>query len=383
MNEFSGFSLTEERVEGLLARAVRREDGKYVSALSEDDPLEGRSEFLISEANWVAVEDFDDVFGSARLLRDKHDDDHDDNVFLRIGGTLTSASRDDNGVSILAPALRSIPQDFQDRTTLLFNHNKDTPIGRIVNTRVIRADGVKPARAVIVADVHRLAVNVATRLTFAELIRSRVLSKYSFAWSVIRGEMIFDLSDKGAIKIDEDEETVTMPFGSDFAPEINVQALRATETSIVSVPALAAADVTVARQFARSLDAVRDNWIETLNGLLIPIESLRATATVNRPFVPAFALSRVRAWAAADGELDLDNDIDFARFAQAFAGHENDGRSVEDWYGLHADVVDGKLVWNKRAVAHCLSELETEQRCADRQRMSRELSIVHGIDIDA
>jgi hypothetical protein len=125
------------------------------------------------------------------------------------------------------------------------------------------------------------------------------------------------------------------------------------------------------------------DWAETANGLLVPIDILRRAVTVDRPFHADFALRRVEAWAAgAEGTVDLNNDKTFARFAQAFAGHENDGRSVEDWYGLHSDVVDGKLVWNKRAVDHCLAELETEQRCADRQRMSRELSIVHGIEID-
>jgi hypothetical protein len=158
--------------------------------------------------------------------------------------------------------------------------------------------------------------------------------------------------------------------------------MRATEASVVSVPAFAAADLTMPRAFARSLGKMQPDWAETANGLLVPVDVLRRTAHVDRPFHAGFALQRVQKWAATGNELDLNNDNDFARFAQAFAGHENDGRSVEDWYGLHADVADNKLVWNKRAVAHCLSELETEQRCADRQRMSRELSIVHGIEID-
>lgn len=379
---FPRFSLTEDHVDNLLSRAVRRGDGKYVAQIDDDgDPFEGRSEFAITEANWVNVEDRDEALTSARMIRSRDDVENEDDVFLRIGGTVTSAGRDDNGVTLLPTALRSMPKDFTDRTTVLFNHEVSLPIGRIVNTRVVRADGVKPARAVIVADIHRKAMNVPTNMTYAEMIRSGIVNKYSFAWAVLRGEFVFDLSGQGGAVYDEDTETARMPFGMDFAPEINVSAMRATEASVVSVPAEASADLTVARQFARSLGAVRDKWVEASTGLLVPVEHLRATKTIDRPFNPEFALARVKRWAATGDVLDLENENDFARFAQAFAGHENDGRSVEDWYGLHADVVDGELAWNKRAVAHAMSELESEQRCADRQRMSRELSIVHGIEI--
>ena len=55
--------------------------------------------------------------------------------------------------------------------------------------------------------------------------------------------------------------------------------------------------------------------------------------------------------------------------------------TVDDWYGLHCDVVDGELAWNKRAIPQCLAELESEERSAIRARMCRELSIVHEIEV--
>lgn len=383
MNDFAGFSLTEDRVEGLLSRAVKQEDGRFASELSEDNPLEGRSEFGITEAHYVTVADIHgDPFKSANQIRSLHDhaEDEEASVFLRIGGVITSAGRDDNGVALTASAIRTLPQDFQARTTLLFNHQQNTAIGRIVNARVVQANGSKPSRVFITADVHRSAVNPETTLTFAEMIRSGLLSKYSFAWSVLRGEVVFDFS-KGELEIDEDNDLMIMPIGREFAPEINVFSLRATEASVVSVPAQAGADLTVARQFARSLGAARSDWLETYNGLLVPIESLRSVPTVDRPFHAVMALARIQGWAASGDKLDLYNDNDFASYAQAFAGHENDGRSVGDWYGLHCDIVDGVLVSNKRAIPHCLSELEDDSRSADWQRMCRELSIVHEIEV--
>lgn len=382
MSAFCGLDLTEDRVEGFLSRAKRRDDGKYVASLDEDEPLSGRTTCGIERAEWVEVEDSEDILGSARMLRSDEANDQD-NVFLRIGGVLTSAGRDDNGVTLKASALATLPQDFIDRTTMLFNHDMDTPIGRIINTRVLRANGSAPARAVISADVHRSAIHGNTQMPFAELIRSGILNRYSFSWSVLRGEIVFDLSSETDIHIDEDEETLTIPFGRDFSPEINVFAMRATEPSVVSVPAKADAELTVARQFARSLDAVRGNWLQSHNGLLVPVSTLRHVETVDRPFNPVLAKVRIVEWAASTGsKLNLNKVEDFARFAQAFAGHENDGRRVEDWYGLHCDVVDGGLVWNVRAVDHCLADLATDERSAARARMCRELGIVHAIEID-
>ncbi len=388
MSDFPSLELTDSKVDELLSQAKRADDGTYVTEINEDHGFASRTEFDISHSGWVSVDDDTDPFGSARAIKDRnlHDPEEDEEVFLRIGGTLTTSGKDLNGVAIAPSALTTIPQDLSDRTTLLFNHRSDTPIGRIVNTRVIRARGGKPARGVITADVHRDAVNIQTQMTFADSIRSGVLSKYSFAWHVIRGTIVFDLSEGSQHELDEEAETLTFKFGSEFAPEITVFALRATEASVVSVPALSDAEITLPRQFARALGS---RWTEQ-DGLLVPVASLstergpRNTDSfdfdtqpggifqilpINRPFNAELAAARIQDWANEDEEEEL------------FPTSLN--KSL-----LHYDVVDGKLVSNLRALRSIvrgftrLEFADEEERTAAKQALRQAYVNTHGFDLD-
>jgi hypothetical protein len=371
---------TEERVDLLLSRAHRRDDGRYAVQCEElDEPLMARSQFPIERSAWVSSQPGSDPFEAQAA-----DDGDGPDIFLRVQGTITSAGKDDNGVTLFPASLRTLPDDFKQRTTVLFNHARNLPIGRIIETKVAGGNGSAPTRARITTDIRRDAISD-TQVPYANLIQSGVLTKYSMAWVVLRGEIIFDFSEDRYRELDDDR--VAMSFGTEFMPEVNVFSLRGLEASVVSVPALAQADIDVGVAFARSLGVVGQRWSETDAGLLVPRSERRSvrfqkTRAIDAPWDVSAAMKRVSVWSASQDTSGA--------FEQAYCGFrtsQKDGvKRVEEYYLFHHDIRDGELVSNLRGVKAAAAEIEHTQfeseaaRSSAKAHLRREFVETHGCD---
>lgn len=86
---------------------------------------------------------------------------------------------------------------------------------------------------------------------------------------------------------------------------------------------------------------------EELKGIM----SFRETGVIDRIWSAADVEARVADWARGEEEeLDLENDEHQARYEQAYVGYRKDGRSSNEYFLLHHDIVDGELVSNLRGV---------------------------------
>lgn len=187
---------------------------------------------------------------------------------LHITGIATTSDTDSNGVTVIPSALRSLPRNFKSRSTLLFNHDFNMPIGRIGKSKFVE-DGDE-AFVEVEAFVNVDARNPQTGMRFADDIENGTLSKFSFAWSTRDGEMIFKKT-KHEDEEEEDKDVLfRFKFGLDHAPEIIVRKLEAVELSVVSVPADAGAEFAV-RNMQRSLSSIAQRFVwDEEKGIMIP-----------------------------------------------------------------------------------------------------------------
>lgn len=197
---------------------------------------------------------------------------------LRVRGLATTSDTDSNGVKVIASALKSLPRNFKARSTLLFNHNYNAPIGRIGRAQYVATDE-HTAHVEVEAFVNVDARNQITGMRFVDDIESGTLSKFSFAWATRDGEILMRKQKKKKASEDEDDDILwRYQFGLDHAPEILVRSLEATELSVVSVPADAAAEF-AARNLRRSLSSVAQRFAwDKETGMLLP-EGSRETSS--------------------------------------------------------------------------------------------------------
>lgn len=210
--------------------------------------------------------------------------DGKERLFLRVQGVATTSDTDANGVSVIPSALRSLPQDFATRNTLLFNHNSDAPIGVIGPSRYVELSK-ENSHVDVEAFVSTEARSMQTGRRFVDMIEDGTLSKFSFAWATNDGEVV--IRKRGEDKSEEEDDDVLFrySFGLDHMPDIIVRSLTAVELSVVSVPADAAAEFAV-RSLRRNLSSVvqRFAW-DNDSGLLVPRQELERKAEASHTHV--------------------------------------------------------------------------------------------------
>jgi len=237
-------------------------DEKIEKFLRGEGELESRTMFNIDERGWVER---------------KSQEDGSTSNFLRIKGVATTSAVDDNGVEIVASALRTLPKDFEDRNTVLFNHNTDFPIGKVVSSRYVNGRSGSPSRVEVIVDIdpEQPATN---GQPVGRLIENDIVSKFSFAWSTKRGEIVVEKTKEEKEEEKDDNIAYSFKFGSDYAPRILIYALRAVELSTVTVPA-DADSVFGTAAFSRSLGSYlerhQNEWTRNESGLVVPVQPVR------------------------------------------------------------------------------------------------------------
>lgn len=237
------------------------DDSKIEKFLRGEEELEARTMFSFEERGWVER---------------KSSEDGSTSNFLRIKGIATTSAVDDNGVEVVPSALKTLPKDFEARDTVLFNHNTDFPIGKVVSSRYVNSRGGNPARVEVVVDIdpEQPATN---GQPVGRLIENGIVSKFSFAWSTKKGEIIFEKQEE---EEEEQPENVaySWKFGSDYSPKILVYALRAVELSTVTVPADADSifgTASFSRSIGSYLERHQNEWTRTETGLVVPVQPKR------------------------------------------------------------------------------------------------------------
>ena len=149
-----------------------------------------------------------DIKASEDLARDLQPN-KGDLVFTGYG---TTYDRGMEGAVITRKALETAPADLKERPTILFNHDQDRPIGR-----VIKAD-VDDKGLLIVGAIDE------TEKDIQEKIRRGTLSKLSIRGRILKSREAWD---------DKAQQTVRV-----------IDGLKMLEVSVVSVPAVAQAAIT-------------------------------------------------------------------------------------------------------------------------------------------
>ena len=132
-----------------------------------------------------------------------------DLVFTGYG---TTYDRGMEGAVLTREALKNAPDDLKERPTILFNHDQDRPIGRVLKAEV--------------DDKGLLIVGAIgdTEQDIQEKIRRGTLSKLSIRGRILKSREAWD---------DKEQQTVRV-----------IDALKMLEVSVVSVPAVAQAAIT-------------------------------------------------------------------------------------------------------------------------------------------
>lgn len=207
------------------------------------------------------------------VTRQAGDGSGEERQFLAIRGTATTAETDDNGVEVVPGALRSMPDDFSRRTTVLFNHDVDMPIGRLLAGESTKFVGGRDSRVEVNPVLIDVDVRLQTGQRVVDAIERGTLDKFSFAWSTRDGIVVFtedfwakatakEIADMG---LDEEDVIGSFRIGSDAAPRIRVFSLTAVELSVVSVPADAGAGFGMAG-FARNFERAVSRYSRNAGG---------------------------------------------------------------------------------------------------------------------
>lgn len=233
------------------------------TALEHTIPSEESIEaFLRGEGDLKFRSAFGIDLDSARLVSRQAGGSDEEKRFLAIKGVATTAETDDNGVEIIGNALRSLPDDFSRRTTVLFNHDVNMPIGRLIANESTKFIGGRNPRVEVNPVLIDVDAELRTGQRVVDAIERGTLDKFSFAWSTKDGIVVFtkdafagatdkELEDLG---LDPDEDVRwSFRIGLESAPKIRVFSITGVELSIVSVPADAGAGFGMA-SFSRNFE---------------------------------------------------------------------------------------------------------------------------------
>lgn len=256
----------------VLEHAVPSEE-KIERFLRGEDSLDFRSTFGIDTSD-------------ARYVERQVGDEEVTKQFLAVRGVATTAKEDDNGVEVVPDALKSMPNDFSRRTTVLFNHNVDMPIGRLVPGESAKFVGGRNARVEVDPVLIDVDVRLQTGQRIVDAIERGTLNRFSFAWSTRDGIVVFgpnffagatddEVEDLG---LDPDEVFSSFRIGIENAPFVRVFSLTAVELSVVSVPADAGAGFGMA-SFSRNLEAALSRYSRDQGGQVLVPENYRQDAS--------------------------------------------------------------------------------------------------------
>lgn len=350
--------------------------------------------FLRGEGSLEFKSAFSIDIDNARVVTRQTNDDGEggEQQFLAIRGVATTAETDDNGVEVVGDALRSMPDDFSRRTTVLFNHDFHMPIGRLIPGESTRFVGGKNTRVVVDPVLIDVDARLQTGQRVVDAIERGTLNKFSFAWSTRDGIVVFT-RDFFATATDEEleslgldpEEDVAGSFriGSENAPRIRVFSLTAVELSVVSVPADSGAGFGMAnfsRNFERAFSRyqksqggqihVPNNFRRDENGeIVVPIVGggispglLSKTVERREEKSPYEGIGTIdRPWDAASARSRLES-FDFV--------FESPMETL--------DVVDGKLVSNINGLRAATRDFDGNEQV--REHLFRLYTEVHGVD---
>lgn len=279
----------------------------------------------------------------------------EDENFIRpkrlIEGIATVADIDDNFIEVTPDALRNAENDLLLRSTILENHDMSRPIGRVLESSF---DPL--SKSLLIRGFVSMTEDVVW-----QKIQEGVLNKFSISWRSLDFEEVFD--DKLGMN------------------KVVVHDMRIFEVSIVSVPAIAEADLT--------------GWVErTLREHKV---GLTRAAPYKDPLVTPFrrdpASSREKRWDAPSAVRRLKRraggpnktKIDWGVYAEGFAYIRVDGTRFSDYVFPIRDVVNGRLVSVFRAVSAAAGKLENssvpdEDKRAIAERLLKEYRSIHKID---
>lgn len=280
-------------------------------------------------------------------------DDGEVNARRIIEGIATIADIDDNLVEVTPAALRAAENDLLLRSTILENHMTERPIGRVLSSKYDPATKSLKIRGFISEvenDVWRK-------------IKEGILNKLSISWRNLQVERVFDE------KLRSDK--------------LVVHDMRIFEVSVVSVPAIAEADIT--------------GWVErTLNERNVTI--INRAAPYSSPYVVPFRKDRAapksKRWDAASAVRRLrrraggvKSSIDWGTYAEGFAYVQVDGTRFSDYKFPVRDVVGGQLVSVFKAVQSAASRLQSSNipdvdKRIIANRLFREYREIHEVEMD-
>lgn len=268
-----------------------------------------------------------------------------------IEGIATVADIDDNLVEVTASALRNAENDLLLRSTILENHDTNRAIGRVLESRFD-----PQTKSLMIRGFVSMTEDIVW-----QKIKEGVLNKFSISWRSLDFEEVFD--EKLGVN------------------KIVVHDMRIFEVSIVSVPAIAEADLT--------------GWVErTLREHKV---NLTRAAPYTDPFVTPFrrdpASRKEKRWDAPSAVRRLKRraggsnktKIDWSAYAEGFAYVKVDGTRFSDYMFPIRDVVNGRLVSVFRAVSAAArrlsnSKLPEEDKRAIADRLVREYKEIHKTD---
>ncbi|MFA5395070.1 MAG: HK97 family phage prohead protease [Methanogenium sp.] len=222
-------------------------------------------------------------------------------------GYASSFDVDTDNTQITRQALEGAKNDLLTYSTVLFNHDVDRPIGKVIETDV---------------DDVGLLVKVVISKEEDEIwkkIEEGIINKFS-----IKGRA-FDLTPI------EGENQI-----------LQINKIELFEVSLVSVPANKEA-YTISHWIAKTLDIEKG---------VVPLHS-PAKADENMKWDSTSAVNQIRKWASSDKSGDKEK-IDWAKYATAFAWFDSGDKKNFGSYKLpHHDIVDGtfKVVWKGVAAA--------------------------------
>ncbi len=286
--------------------------------------------------------------------------------FLAVKGIATTAAIDENGVEVTPDALKSLPRDFERRSTLLFNHNPDFPIGVIGKAKFVNgANGRKLQRPARV-DVNPVLIDteamLPTGMRVVDAVERGILSKFSFAWSTKDGIIVFgpnkgvDKEEIEALGLDADG-SFAFRIGTENSPQIRVNSLVGVELSVVSVPADAAAEF--GARFKRNLNSALARHADSRSGIVVP-ESYQEDAD-GRILVP---ISGFRALSGAEGTLEreVETEVEESETELEVLTEERNFNEIIVRVQIDSDVLAEEIVRTVRESVMASINPETEER---------------------
>lgn len=261
-----------------------------------------------------------------------------------VWGYASTFDIDSRGDQITKEALIEAQSDYEEYSTVLFNHDHDRPIGKVIDTEV---------------DDVGLLIKVMLSKTEKELwtkVKEGIISKFSVAGRII-------------------EETPTENG------VYQITKLRFHEVSLVSVPANKKAeaidDYIVKSQKNNTMNitnklkeiAKTRTAKEIKENIHLLVDSLEANTIDNDEHIKNSSImdiftnwgpaepNEIAIYASSDGSGDIDK-IDWDKYKQCFAWCDPENTKSFDGYKLqHHTVKDGKLVVIWKGVAKAMTEL--------------------------